>query len=90
MSTARAPTPVFAHDTGGLPTRPCPQFTADYKQQILEAAAQCTQAGQPRHCSDAKASTPRIAPPAARPLVAASSPPRPIDAGPSPRRPTRA
>ena len=46
MSTALAPAPVLAHDTGVSPTRPRRQFTAAYKRQILEAAAQCTQAGQ--------------------------------------------
>ena len=46
MSTTLAPTPVLAHDTGVSPTRPRRQFTAAYKRQILDAAAQCTQAGQ--------------------------------------------
>ena len=35
------------HQAGVSPTRPCRQFTVAYKRQILEAAAQCTQAGQP-------------------------------------------
>ena len=46
MSTALAPAPVLAHDTGVSPTRRRHQFTAAYKRQILEAASQCTQAGQ--------------------------------------------
>ena len=45
MSTALAPMPLLSHDTGVSPTRSRGRFTATYKLQMLEAAAQCTQSG---------------------------------------------
>ena len=45
MSTALAPTPLLSHHTGVSPTRSRRRFTASYKLQLLEAAAQCTQLG---------------------------------------------
>ena len=45
MSAALAPRPMLSHDVGVSPTRPRRRFTAAYKLQMVEAAAQCTKPG---------------------------------------------
>jgi transposase len=41
-----APTLLYSHDTGVSPTRTRRRFTAAFKLQMLEAAAQCTKPGE--------------------------------------------
>ena len=41
-----APTLLYSHTTGVSPTRTRRRFTAAFKLQILEAAAQCTKPGE--------------------------------------------
>ena len=45
MPLSLAPTLLQSHDTGVSPTRTRRRFTAAYKLQMLEAAAQCTKPG---------------------------------------------
>lgn len=46
MSAALASRPLLSHDVGVSPTRTRRRFTAAYKLQMLEAAAQCTKPGE--------------------------------------------
>jgi transposase len=41
-----APSLLLAQDVGVSPTRPRRRFTAAYKSQIIDAAAQCTKPGE--------------------------------------------
>lgn len=41
-----APTLLYSHDTGVSPTRTRRRFSAAFKLQMLEAAAQCTKPGE--------------------------------------------
>ncbi len=45
MPLSLVPQRLHSHDTGVSPTRTRRRFTAAYKLQILEAAAQCTKPG---------------------------------------------
>lgn len=46
MTSALASQPLLSHDVGVSSTRPRRRFTAAFKLRMLEAAAQCTKAGE--------------------------------------------